>query len=296
MFFVRKNIWWIVLLLLASGAYVLRPEPCTEPISYQIGKFDPKFGISEETFLKVIEEASLVWEKSINKDLFVYDSEGEIVVNLIYDERQATSDKNQELESHVEESKQTAEEVKAKFLALEDEYQEADEEYKQMLESFQKDHDQYNAEVEYYNQRGGAPKNEYDRLVREKARLAVMNKEMESKRLEVNALAEEVNSFVAEYNDIIRNVNSKINTINESAGKEFSEGEYVRDRDGRRINIYEFDSLAKLRRVLAHEFGHALDLEHNPNPDSIMYYLNNSLNMAPTTEEKGDLAKVCKLS
>jgi predicted Zn-dependent protease len=62
---------------------------------------------------------------------------------------------------------------------------------------------------------------------------------------------------------------------------------------GEEINIYEFDSRTALLRVLAHEFGHALGLDHNDNEQSIMHYLNSSTNLKPTKEDLAALREVC---
>ncbi len=58
----------------------------------------------------------------------------------------------------------------------------------------------------------------------------------------MNALIEELHLNVAKYN-----------TARGTNGDEFSEGEYVRDISGERINIYEFSNDSKLERVLIHE-------------------------------------------
>ena len=51
--------------------------------------------------------------------------------------------------------------------------------------------------------------------------------------------------------------------------REFTQGDYQGDH----INVYQFRDRAELILVLAHELGHALQLDHVENPASIMYYL-----------------------
>ena len=109
----------------------------------------------------------------------------------------------------------------------------------------------------------------------------------------MNGLVDDINTLVKKYNFLVSTANSNIHTINQSAGKEFEEGEYKSDESGERINIYEFADEVSLIRVLEHEFGHALGLDHNNNPDSIMYYLNNSKNMDLTAEDIQALRIVC---
>jgi uncharacterized phage infection (PIP) family protein YhgE len=41
--------------------------------------------------------------------------------------------------------------------------------------------------------------------------------------------------------------------------------------NGKQISVYEFSSKDDLRMTLAHEFGHALGLDHTDDPTSLMY-------------------------
>lgn len=279
MAFLRKFILGILLLAsiaFAGFLYLNKKGPCEVPITYTLGTFDTRFNISKANFMSDVESATHVWENSIGKNLFEYAPvknepligifkyfiRQPITINLIYDSRQKTSDAQRVVISAIDETKSTASEIKQQFLALENRYKIAQTEYLSLLS-------------EYKNRRG-------DRNT------------LEAKRLEVNGLADDVNALVKKYNYLVNSVNTTINKINQTASQEFEEGEYVSDSKGERINIYEFGNGDILTRVLTHEFGHALGLDHNSNPNSIMYYLNTSKNIVPTKEDVGELRVICK--
>ena len=101
----------------------LRPEQilpaCVEPITYNIGTFDRKFGISYRTFLSALVEAEAIWEKPIGKELFVYEPEsGELAVNLIYDYRQETTGTLSGLENIVAKDELAYQAMRAKYINL----------------------------------------------------------------------------------------------------------------------------------------------------------------------------------
>ena len=107
--------------------------------------------------------------------------------------------------------------------------------------------------------------------------------------------ADEISALIVKYNLLVDRVNANIGTINQTANKEFEEGTYISDASGARIDIYEFSDEAKLIRVLAHELGHALGLDHNSNLDSIMYAMNQSSNMILTADDVQALKMKCNL-
>ena len=113
-----------------------------------------------------------------------------------------------------------------------------------------------------------------------------------------NALVETIRSAELVLNDMIRNLNLKINEYNEigsSTGEEYDQGLYVRDETGTRIDIYQFSDRRQLVRVLAHELGHALDIDHIDNPEAIMYYLNEGINDTLTEDDLAAVKKACKI-
>ncbi len=296
MSFIKKSFLWIVLIVMAglwSYQHFVVNAPCAQPIYYHLAAFDTRFNMSKADFLSAVDEATAIWEKALGKDLFSPSTEGKLDINLVYDDRQALAEKNRTLAAQVDTQKGSADVIKAQFSSLQNRLDERKKEYEALVSEFKRAQDSYNAEVRSWNSKGGAPKGEYEKLNNDKDNLVALQAKAEAKRLEVNALVDEINALVKKYNYLVGTVNSTISTINKDAGKEFEEGQFISDRDGERINIYEFGSRQVLVRVLAHEFGHALGLDHNDNPDSIMYYLNNSKNMKLTADDTAAVKAVC---
>ena len=296
--FLGKTLTVLALLLALGGGYYWYQQahgPCVAPISYSIGKFDARFGVSQEDFISATKEAAAVWSKAGGKTLFTYSAQGDLPINLIYDSRQASTQQSQVLQGNIDNGKQVADSVQQQYLALKQNYQSAQNEYAVLLAAYNQELDAYNQQVSYWNEQGGAPKSEFAKLDAEKNSLNAARANLENKRLAINNAAQQINALIDQYNLVITHVNATVGEINKNAGHEFEEGEYVSDASGKRINVYEFQSYAKLVRLLAHEFGHALGLQHNDNPESIMYYLNQKTNVKPSADDIAALKSLCNI-
>lgn len=292
--FIRNNLWWIAGLT-AISIYLnfLQPKPCDSPIQYKIGKVDAGFGLSETKLKSTLVTASKIWAKPLNKDLFEYNKNGKLTINLIYDNRQKTTQTNSILKADVEKTNALAGSIKKEYGTLMQDLAVNKQAYNDELANFNAEQTKYSAQVDYWNAQGGAPADIYNNLTRARDDLIKAQQILEEKRLAINNSADKINSFIEKYNLLVANANQNIDVINQTAGQEFQEGNY--DPNTNTINIYEFSTQDKLTRVLAHELGHALGIDHNSNSLSVMYSLNKSNTLYLSKEDIIGLKTICKI-
>jgi hypothetical protein len=257
---------FLILVIVASGAFsfrIITQKPCEKPLTYRIGAWSNAFGISKEDFLSAVQSAEAVWEDPSGRDLFAYDVDGTIAVNLVYDSRQKTSDDTRKLETRINQVGQSLESLKSDIDASKLAYEQA--------------------VVDYTNLLNKSPRTPEARAV------------LEKKRLEANTLADKTKALIEKHNLLVENVNSNIAAVNKSSEAEFEQGLYVSNEKGQKIDIYEFNDRSDLVFVLAHELGHALGMEHNDDPESVMYYKSSGASLVLSPADLESLNVACQI-
>ncbi|OGI80043.1 hypothetical protein A3D43_01400 [Candidatus Nomurabacteria bacterium RIFCSPHIGHO2_02_FULL_41_52] len=255
------------------GAFFAK-TPCLEPMPYALGSFDPKFGISQKYFFDVLK------------------------INLIYDFRQQATSKLASLGIIVKNDRTSYDMLKAKFTALKAEYAAEKNAYDMQVADFNRKQQAYEAEVSFWNKKGGAPRQEYNKVEAERLALEAESKKLQAAQLRINNMVDEINALVVALNRLVASLNLSVdsyNTVNVSRGESFEEGVYTSDGSNREIDIYEFSSRAKLVRVLAHELGHALNLDHVDDAKAIMYKFNQGNNSTLTQADLAELNIKCQV-
>ncbi len=251
--------------------YYVAEAICPVPLTYKIGSIDERFNTSDEEVRNIISGAESMWEDATGRNLFTYADDGKLTINFVFDERQENANEEEELKTTLEDKENMSEGVRAQYEELLAKYGDLKMSYEKRVGTYEKNLDAYNAEVAEWNTKGGAPKDEFDRLKeteedldREQTRLNAIAADLNAMVRQMNAVSARGNSLITDYNEVVEEYNDRF-----SEGHEFTQGEY----ESKTINIYQFDSQNELEVVLAHEFGHALSLEHVEGETSVMYHI-----------------------
>lgn len=251
---------------------VLYQSPCETPKAYSIGDIDSRFNISREEFRSATQQAADLWKNGQGEPLFVYDPEAKLTISLIYDERQYLNSQINNLNNQVEQQK---EELKPEIA-----------EYENRAAEFKRRNADLNSRISYWNDQGGAPEDEYNKLLQEQRALQQEAQELQS-------IAASLNQSTDEYNTQIQELDQKVDSYNNTLETKPEEGLYIREGRDERIEIYFNNTRAELVHTLAHEMGHAIDMPHINSEDSIMYPKTTTVT-ALSSEDLAALAEVCR--
>lgn len=277
-----------------AGVQHLTKNPCEVPTTFTIEHIDPRFNLATSTLLSYTKEAASVWNNAYatNTLLVHKEQEGNIAIKLVYDTRQETTNTHQKLRDIIEKEKEELTESRETLESLQARYATLQKETTTKTSSYERNLKAYNDEVAYWNARGGAPDTTYRKLENRATNLENERTELNQDIEVLNALVIQIQKYGNTHNTSVTTLNEKITTLNKTAIREFEEGSY--DPQTKTITIYEYGSVTALKRVLIHEFGHALSLHHVEDTDAIMYPINQGKNLSLTEDDREELANVCR--
>jgi chaperonin cofactor prefoldin len=255
--------------LRAVAAQKLSYSVCDQPILYKLGYVDSEFELTETEVLVDIKKAADILNKLEGKELFSYNPNAKLTINFDYDQRTALSFKINQLESNLNSQNKSLEQQ------IND--------YKSDTKAFEQKLDELNSSIEQYNQSGGAPPDVYDDLINRQNQLRSAGEAL-------NERARQLKLYTKDYNSQVGSLNQNVDQFNNALSQKPEEGIY--DGIKNEITIYFASNKNELIHTLAHEFGHALGMQHVTDQKSIMYP-NSTTFLIPTESDKQELTRVC---
>jgi hypothetical protein len=258
-------VWFAAAAVLGGGAFLSvrhrADRPCARPIEYTAGAIDPRFQATGTSVIQAADFAASIWNRAAGRDLFVYRPSAPLAINLIYDARQQNA-------------------TLGVALTGQDAEQEAARNALYALQQRRTEQTAiYNLDVQTLNTRGGATPDEARAL--------------DARRAALDALSDSLQRATASFNERNTAIKSDVDQFNQLAGQVFAAGRFVRDSTGERIDVFRFVGDTGLTRLLAHEFGHALGLDHNADSASIMYAMDETGSLRPSAADMASVRKVC---
>ncbi len=255
--------------------YATVGQVCAAPLTYY---FDPtvdaRFGLSTSTIITALTNAEQAWETAAGRELFIPVTEqagADVVIQFVFDERHEYFLAESSLRESLEDTQQTSAGLQATYEATVADYKVRTEAHSKRIEAYDANLAAYNDTVASYNEAGGAPDDVFAELEKRRQALDREAALITAAGDELEELATTINTLGQKGDEVIRDYNADVTAYNSEFGEpdEFTQGDY---QDGQ-IHIYTFTDTDELTLVLAHEFGHALDLPHVEDKAAVMYYL-----------------------
>ncbi|MCG6039465.1 matrixin family metalloprotease [Acinetobacter baumannii] len=272
----KKILWWGLSLCVCIGFQTtsfaqnnLAMGSSNQPLKYRIAFIDPRFQLTREKFIEVSQQAAEIWQKETGKTYFIYDSQAQLSINLIYDDHQMLKDEQQNnLDALLQ--KQEAWRIKNEEIVLnKQEVAQLSSDLNKRKISLKAEFEQYQQNVTRFNQ-GEHRYYRTDELKEQQNQLQQKSGNLQNESNSLNYKIQLLNSKIRELNEEQNDLSSlktQFKLEQKASIQPFHKGLFNQNQ----IQIYGYASLNDLRLTLAHEFGHALGLKHTTDPKSLMY-------------------------
>ncbi len=261
----------LIVLFVTGGYSLILTDPCPLPVTYSIGSIDGRFNYSAEKLAIAINKAERVWEEELGRELFVHDPDSQFTVNLVYDERQKEARTEEEWRLRLNDTEEKTKDLEADLDRANQDYGQSEGEYLDERAAYEVRLNAYNERVDQYNESGGAPQDVFTELENERRAINQLLKKIQQKEQDLQVQVKKLNQLADELNQLVDSYNEEVNRYNAIYGSReaYTQGDF----DYERINIYKFSNDEELVKVLAHEFGHALGIDHVDDEKAIMFHL-----------------------
>lgn len=247
--------------------------PCQNPLTYRLGEVDTRFGITETEVKEAMNSASALWAGALQRPLAVYDEEGDVIINLVYDDRQQMVDGELRFRGRIQSEQTLTDQLQNEYDRKKMEFDQRSENYVDLARETRAKLNELNHWVQEKNESGGIAQDELQNFEQRKAEVERMQAEVLNGRETLDRQASYINRLSERLNRRIEDKNKLIDEYNEEFAGEsrFAKATFQRIGDGGVITVNQFLSKKELPLLMAHELGHALGLDHVSNPRSVMH-------------------------
>jgi predicted Zn-dependent protease len=272
----KTFLWWGLSLCLCIGFQTtsfaqnnLAMGSSNQPLKYRIAFIDPRFQLTREKLVEISQQAAEIWHKETGKTYFIYDSEAQLAINLIYDDHQLMKSEQQENLNALLQKQEVWRLKNEEIILNKQEIDQLSSDLNKRKISLKAEFEQYQQDVIRFNQ-GEHQYYRADKLKEQQNQLQQKSGNLQNESNNLNYKIQLLNLKIRELNqeqNDLSSLKTQFKLEQKASIQPFHKGLFSQNQ----IQIYGYASLNDLRLTLAHEFGHALGLKHTTDPKSLMY-------------------------
>ena len=237
---------------------------CQLPISWRIGELDPAFSLTLDEAEQTAHNAAMQWNKALGFEVFRYDSIDGFPINFSYDERQQQLLQQALLQRNIARYDQNIDERLARLNV-------DNTRLRAQQQTFEQQNREFAADVATFEQKARQAGSNRDNLLQEQQQLQLRQQQLTQQADALNAeqarLAREqryLNDTVADRNALLPQQDTPATApevgLMEIQGK------------ARTMTIFAYKTLNDLQLTMAHEFGHAIGVNHTEGVTDVMHF------------------------